>query len=131
VSKTIHKVGQTPATYDYVKVKDVLDVPETYIHLATLDIPYREVGTYEFKIAMLRKLNLANKSIFFRYRFNGGIWQEIISEPKDRTDKVPADYFYPLEWDGGVVVVDFEIRKEDTNGTLDVFFFDAVFERKG
>jgi len=96
-----------------------------------LDIPYREVGVYEFKIAMLRKLNLANKSIFFRYRFNGGDWQELITEPKDRTDVASADYFYPVEWNGGALKVDFEIKKEDTNGTLDVFFFDAVFERKG
>jgi len=131
MNPTKHAVQQFPKTFDYVKEQDVLDIPETYTTIAQLVVPYREVGVYKFSMAMLYILDLANKSVFFRYRFNGGSWYETIAEPKDKTDQITADYYYPVEWRGGELLVEFEARKEDGSGTLDILYFDAMWERKG
>jgi len=131
MNKTKYAVQGYPKTFDYVKEKSILDIAETYSTIMELDIPYREVGVYKFSMAMLYHLDVANKSAYFRYRFNGGAWFETIAEPKDRTDQITADYYYPVEWKGGALLVEFQARKEDATGILDILYFDAMFERKG
>ena len=123
-------VQSFPKTYDYSKVKDVLDISDVYTPVAQLETGVREVGTYEFKISMTYKLNLANKSVFYRWRVNGGNWNELIAEPKDKTDSTAVVYYYPYEHTGGKFKVEVEMKKEDTNGQLDVYFHDLIFERK-
>ena len=131
MNPTKHAVQAYPKTYDYVKEQEINDIPETYVPIAILNVPYREVGVYEYKMAITYNFSVANKSIFLRWRFNGGDWNEFISEPKDTTDDIPRVYFYPVEWLGGSLYAEVEARKEDALGTFDVHFMDIMWERKG
>ena len=116
-------------TYDYTKVVDYLDIGDVYEPIATLVTPERSSGTYEVKLTLTWNLSVANKSVYIRWRSNGGAWNEAISEPKDTTDQVMNTYFYPTEFAGGVMTIDLEVRKEDQLGTLDIYFLDVIFQR--
>lgn len=131
MNPTISKIQQYPATYDYAKVDDVLDVSETYEPLLTLDVPHREVGVYNFVMSMTYTFSSTSTSMFFRWRMNGGEWYEYSAEPKDKTDSRTAYYAFPIEHKGGPRLVETEMRKETSNGVLNVNYFDMVFERKG
>lgn len=131
MNPTISKIQQYPTTYDYVKLDDVLDISETYEPLLTLDVPKREVGVYNFVMSMTYNFSSTNTSMFFRWRVNGGDWFEYSVEPKDKTDSRTAYYAFPMEHKGGPMLVETEMRKETSNGTLNVNYFDMVFERKG
>lgn len=131
MNRTKHAYSPKMQTYDYVKDRDILDIPGTYTLVAVLDVPYREVGVYEFKMSMTYSFSSASTSMFYRWRVNGGVWYEFSSEPKDKTDSISADYYYPIEHTGGDFKVEVEMRKETAAGVLNVYFHDLVFERKG
>ena len=123
---------EQPKSYDYVKVKDILDVPEVYFPLAVLQTSYRELGVYEFKFSLHFKLGVTNKSVYYRFSLDGGAtWHEFVSEAKDRTDSKGYTFMFPIEHTGGEFDFRFEIRKEDDTSELDVFQFAAMIERKG
>lgn len=131
MSETISVVQQTPKTYDFTKDRDILNISEVYTEVARLDVPYREVGVYEFKLSFTFNFTSINTSAFYRWRFNGGTWQEFSSEQKDKTDNEAVDYFYPVEWTGGKLLVEVQMKKETANGTLNLYFHDIIWERKG
>ena len=116
--------------YAYSKVSDVLDIPETYTPVLSLSVPNSAEGIYELKMAMTWQLNIANKSVYLRWREDGGAWTEAISEPKDRTDQTLSSYFYPEEWPGGDKLIEIEMRKEDVNGILNLHFLDIIWDQK-
>jgi len=128
---TKHLVDRFANYYDYVKTKD-LTLSENYQSIGTLDTETdRSFGVYEIKLSLTANLNLTNKSIYFRWRTNGGDWNELIGEPKDRTDDRPFAYFYVIEHVTGPMKFEFEMRKEDTNGVLILHFFDAILQKVG
>ncbi len=131
MNTTKHAIQQFPKTYDYVKEIDILDIPDVYTPISTLETPNREVGVYEFKMSMTYRFTSANTSVFYRWRTNGGVWNVTTAEPKDKTDDQPKDYYYPVEHKGGAYKVEVEMKKETSSGVPDVHFHDMVFERKG
>ena len=117
-------------TYDYEKVSDLLDIPDTYIQALSMLTPDRVPGVYEFGIALTHHFNTAAKSIYLRYSLDGGvIWTEFIGEPSDATNQTPSFYQYPIDHAGGVFDILIEIRIEDVVGELDVYFLDAWVRR--
>ena len=118
-------------SYSFVKVVDVLDIPETYTLVGRLTIGSLPKGVYEAKVTSTWNLDVVNRSVYFRWRTNGEEWTEHVKEPKDSTDDTPFTYFYPVNWEGGSIDIEVEMRKEDISGTLNLHFLDIVVERKG
>jgi len=130
MAETIQHEGLIPLSYNYTKSVDILDVSELdWTEIAVLDIKNLLFGAYEFKMAMNYQYDVANQSFQFRWRANGGEWTEITSEPKDKTDRILASYFYPIENVEGDYKMEFQAKKESATGTLDIFFFDAIVQR--
>ena len=120
------------ATYDFVKVANILDVPATYTTLAQLTTPEREEGLYEIGFSLTVNFDQATKSVFMQYSLDGGSsWTELISEPPDATDTKPFTYVFPKERPQGVFDMIFQMRKEDLVGTLNVKFLDLWYKRVG
>lgn len=118
-------------TYDTVKESDILNIPETWTNIITLNTPERPAGTYVFGISLTYTFLSANKSAFLRFRVDGGVWNEFRSEPKDVSDTNTVYYAYPAEYEAGEHVFEVQMRKEDAvSNQLDVTFADLFFERK-
>ena len=123
--------GAAPEAYYFIKVADVLDIPDTFTSVATLTSPAdTPAGTYEVKFAINWAFNRTTSSAYFQWRIDGGPWFEIEAEPADSTDKHVSSYFYPTDFTGGLHVVEIEARKETGAGTLDVLFADIIMDRK-
>ena len=131
MNPTKHAVQQRPVTYDYSKEKNILDISETYTPIARLETDYREVGAYSLALSIAYTFSSANTSIFYRWRINGGSWKESQTEPKDKSDRTNYSYNYPVDWDGGEMLVEVEVKKETASGVFDVLFHNIVWERKG
>ena len=131
MNPTQHKTQQYPTTYDYVKERDLNDIPETWTPLLLLDVPHRELGTYEVGMTMTYSFSSQSTSVLLRWRVNGGTWNVFESEPKDKTDDIPVNYFYPFFHKGGPFKLEIEGMKETATGVFDMHFLDAVLNRKG
>lgn len=119
-------------TYDYAKVSNVLDIPETWTPVLTLTTPNRPDGVYEFGMSFTYDFPDTNDSAYVRWRIDGGVWNEFRSEPKDIQDRIAAYYAFPAQYAAGVHVMDFEMRKDViTANQLDLLFLDLWFHRVG
>jgi len=125
-----HRNLKVTSVYAFNKVSNILNIPETYTPVLSLIAPDCPAGTYELKMAMTWQLDVASKSVYFRWREDGGTWTEAVSEPKDRTDHVLSSYFYPKIWAGGTKTIEAEMRKEDAIGVLDLHFLDIIWDQK-
>lgn len=116
--------------FEYAKATNVTIVDDTYQDIAVLDIADIEDGEYMLGVSITHSLDSTTTSAFFRWRLNGGNWNEYEREPKDKTDKVADYYAYPDEYEAGPIKVEVQIRKENANDVLLVQFIDIMFERK-
>ena len=118
-------------TYDTIKVSNILDIPDTYVNIMTLVTPSRPAGRYNLGAAWTYTFLSANRSIFTRWRIDGGVWNENFSEPKDVSDKTATYYAYPDDYAAGSHTIEFEARKEVGGNQFDVLFADLFFQRVG
>ena len=118
-------------TYDTEKETSILDIDDTYISVLELITPVREAGKYEVKLSLTYDFSSTNTSAYFRWRVDGGTWNEIITEPSDKNDRVPVYYEFPSDYLSGAHSIDIEARKENNTGTLNIHYLDASFVRVG
>lgn len=117
-------------TYDYIKNVNVRDVTENYQTIADLVTVSRPAGVYEYNISMSYNYNKTNKSVYIRYSRDGGsTWVEHSKEPKDITENMTFSYSFPKVWDGGVMKLMIQARKEGSTGVFNVGFIDAIIKR--
>ena len=119
-------------TFDFTKVKDVLDIGEEWQIIAELKTERREFGVYRLDIDMFWRYDRTTSSAEFGFSTDGGeTWNDITQEPKDITDISPFNYGYPLNLEHNYPHFLFRARKEAGQGILDVLFLDITLERKG
>lgn len=117
--------------YRYSKVTGVTIAAEhpayTPIDSLSVDLP---PGTYELKFTFTWTLNSTTTSGYYRWRTNGGAWNEIQEEPSDITDSRIVSYFYPYEHGGGTLTVDAEGAKEAGADIMEILYHDLIFDEK-
>lgn len=116
--------------YEYAKFTDVLDIGDTWTPVGTLDLNLPANGTYEIGASSTWTFTSTAKSVFTRWRINGGTWNERVQEPKDAGDIYTNYYAFPSEYSTGPFLLEVEMRKEDAVGTLDLLYLDLFMERK-
>lgn len=118
-------------TYDYNKIEDVNDIPNTWTPINSLTTPPREAGLYELKVSSIWRYDRTTSSAQFRFRINGGDWSVFEHEPKDRTDINPFCYVFPyVKSDSDPLTFEFEAEKESTQNQFDIVVSNIVCERK-
>ena len=119
-------------TYDYNKVNNILDIPETYIEIASLSTPVREAGVYEIGYSLTASFDQSNSSIYIRFSIDdGGTWSELVYEPSDASNVIAEAYPFPKEQDEGAFNMKFEARKESALGVFNIAFLDLWYKRVG
>lgn len=118
-------------TYDYEKVIDVLNIPETYTPVGSLVTPNREAGAYVLGFSLTWEFDRTTESAFIRWRQNGGAWNEYSSEPSDKTDSNTSYYEFPSEYIETAHVIEVEMRKETVAGVLNLRYLDIFLQRVG
>jgi len=121
---------ETAMSYNFEKVKNLLDISDTYQPIVSLATDRLCEGIYEIKASVTYSYDRTTKSSFFRWRLDGGAWEEIKKEAKDITDITVSSFFYPTQLSRGVHVLEIEGRKESGGGTFDILFANAIIERK-
>ena len=116
--------------FEFAKVADVLDIPETYTSILSLTSPTLPAGTYFNGLSYTYRFPAANASVFVRWQVNGEGWNEFVHENSDASDITPFFYGYPRTYAGGVFTFEIEMRKEAAqNPQLDLLFFDVWFQQ--
>jgi len=117
-------------TYDYTKVKDVLDIPETWTPVVIVSGTTIVGKVYELKMAVSGKMADVNDTASIRYRVDGGTWFVTVKEAKSLDDTFNADYFFPYVATLATTTLEIEATKEAGGGQFDIHFADAIIERK-
>ena len=115
--------------FQFVKVKDVLDIPDVWTPVATLNLPYINGGVYMIGTSATWTYDVVAFSAVARWRINGSPWNVRTQEPKDATDIYTDYYAYPDYYDSGPLVIEIEMMKENVVGTLNVLFLDIFAQR--
>ena len=125
------KVYARQITYDFEKVVDVLNIPDTYTPVAQLITPLREAGTYVLGFSLTWDFDRTTESVFMRWRQQGGAWNEYSSEPTEKTNSNNAFYEFPSAYIEEIHDIEVELRKETALGVFDLRFLDIFFQRVG
>lgn len=120
-------------TYDYQHVENVLDIPETYFPIVTATSPVaRATGVYQYGFGLSWRFDAINVSAYLQYRINGGVWLELVKEPKDTTDVFASTLFTTVEVPApGILLLEVEVRKETAQNQLDIVSAEAYIQRVG
>jgi hypothetical protein len=121
----------TFAPFYYAKAKDVLNIPDTYTPVVSLAVADTEAGTYMTGLALSYRFPTTSRSVYIRWRVNGGAWVEFVHEPGDAADVLPLVYTFPTTYPGGVFTFDMEMRKGTTGAQLDCQYADVWAQRVG
>jgi hypothetical protein len=119
-------------SFKFSKVKDVLDIPETWTQLNALTETLEVCGIYNINMAVNWTFDTATKSVFMRYTLDGGTtwFEDFAREAKDKTDKNAVYYAFPIEATNPNLDLRIEVRKETGSNTFNVLFCDLWVERK-
>ena len=115
-------------SFDYVKVKDVIDIPQAWTPIATLVTPDRPPGVYQIGFSLTYSFPDTVNSCMIRFTDNDGVnWTTFINEQSDKTNVVPWFYAYPWIHQGGALELRMEAMKEGGNISLDFLYCDLFF----
>jgi hypothetical protein len=125
-----YKFFSNPPSFDFSKTSNILNIPETFTQINSLQ-KYLSPGHYVVNVAATWRFTANNGSALFRISNDGGTtWGEIYSiDPPAGTDLQPFSYSYPKYFPGGDVDIVLESRKTVAGGSLDVTFCDIWFEQ--
>ena len=116
----------------FTKVTDVSDIPDTYTPVATLAVAYLPEALYFVGVSITYTFPSANRSVYFRWRTNGGPWNDWIHEAPDVQDTVPIVYGFPRYYGPqSNFTLDFEARKEPGITQFDINYLDLWLDLKG
>lgn len=116
----------------FVKVADVLNIPDVYTPITTLSVDYLPEAVYFVGVSITYTFPAANRSVYFRWRTNGGAWNDWIHEAPDSQDTVPIVYGFPRQYGPQEnFTLEFEARKESGATPLDIKYLDLWLELKG
>jgi hypothetical protein len=118
------------AYFVYTKSVDHLGIGEVYEQIATLNATLPIDGTYMIGAALTWTLDSVASSAQWRWRINGGNWNENIRQPKDASEKYSDYYAYPDEYTAGALLIEVEAQKTGPSGIFDVQFLDIFAEYK-
>jgi hypothetical protein len=118
------------AYFVYSKSVDHLAIGEVYEQIATLNATLPINGTYMIGAALTWTLTSTASSAQWRWRINGGDWNENIRQPKDASEKYSDYYAYPDEYTAGALFIEVEAQKTANPGVFDVQFLDIFAEYK-
>lgn len=117
-------------TFDTIKVTGVTNIGTAYQQIGRLTTPVRPVGSYLFGISITYHFPTALQSVFLRYQFNGGPWNEYVFEQSDATNVNPFVYGFPKEMPAPTAFdVIVEMRKEGGTEILNVDYLDLWVNR--
>jgi len=121
-----------PKTYFFSKVRDILDIGDTYEPIVKVTTPELSAGTVMYGMSWTYSYDANNASVYMRFSINNGsTWNEFISEPSDTTDVNANTYAFPIEVaTDGALTLEVEARKETGANQFDVLFFDVWIEKK-
>ena len=122
--------GSINYTYDYQIELEVNNIPETYTNIVSLTTPNRESGVYEVGMSVNYNFDQNNKSLYMRWRANGGAWAEFTTPPSSAILDTPRYIIDVVEHTVGPMVFEVEMRKEDASGIFNVPKIALTFERK-
>jgi len=107
----------------YDKAASVLDMPETYTVLNEINESLVKAGVYTINSSSVYTFDDTTHSVYSRFTVNG-VSQEVISEPKDVTDRVTTSYGFVREHTAdGPLHVTTEVRKETAgSGVLNIIY---------
>jgi hypothetical protein len=121
-------------TYDYrveVDVDIVDDIP-AYTRVNELETMYREAGLYEVRLGIIWSLNTTNKSGIARFSVDGGVsWQEVWSEPKDKTNDNASDFTRTINHTGGPIHVILDMARESGTAAMKCKYSEIAIKRVG
>jgi hypothetical protein len=115
--------------YDYTKTVDVLDIGEVWEAVGNLNTTLPSDGTYVIGASLTWTYDTTIDSAMWRWRIDGGAWNENSIEPKDVNDKRAQMYAYPDEYVAGSLLIEVEAQKSGAAGTFDVQFLDIFAQR--
>ena len=98
------------------------DVPDTWTTLVETHQTSVPAGWYKVTLSFTAQLDTANKSVYLQVSYDdGATWQpEIVSEPKDKTDRKAFTLVDVVQFDSGVADILVQFRKEDASHVLDI-----------
>ncbi|HUW03029.1 MAG TPA: hypothetical protein VMW08_11795 [Acidimicrobiales bacterium] len=116
----------------FIKVADVIDIPDTYTPVAALAVAYLPEALYFVGVSITYTFPSANRSVYFRWRTNGGPWNEWIHEAPDAQDRVPIVYGFPRYYGPQEnFTLEFEARKAPGIAQFDIKYLDLWLDLKG
>jgi len=116
--------------YEFNSTVDTLDISNVYTTIGNLAVNIL-AGEYIVGMSDTYSFDTANKSVFHQFILNGGAPEEFSKENADVTDRDTFDYIFPFTMAAdGLFTFQLDIRKEDTNGTLDCAHGNVWIERK-
>ena len=117
-------------TFQYDSQTDHLDIGESPIIIAELDIPALDDGVYILGWSNTYSYDSTTNSVIVDIELNG-VTESFRSEPSDITDRVATSYGFPyVHVGGGPLVVKMSMSKSNVAGTLDCHFSNVMLERK-
>lgn len=117
--------------YDYAKFSDVFNVADTWTAVGSLSATLPSDGVYVLGMSSTWTYDSTTNAAMWRWRINGGTWNENAQEPKDVNDTYTSYYAYPNPYVAGALLVEVEAQKSAAGGTLDVQFLDIFVQRVG
>jgi hypothetical protein len=121
-------------TYDY-NITENIDITSDYDSFDTVNTlitPNRLAGVYEVKLGIVWNLDTTNKSGIARFSLDGGnTWQEVWSEPKDKTNDNVGDFTRTLVHQGGQMHIIIEMAKEGGTASMVCEFSEISVRRVG
>ena len=117
--------------YDYSKFTDVLDIGQVWEAVGNLATTLPIDGSYVIGAALTWTYDTTTSAAQWRWRIDGGAWNENFREPKDVNDKYADYYAYPDEYLAGPLLIEVEAQKSGAGGTFDVQFLDLFAQKVG
>lgn len=118
-------------TYDYVKVYDILNIPEepTWTPITSLTAATTIGSVYEYKMSIQGGMADLNDYASIRFRIDGGAWNTYRKEAKDRDDTFGFSYLFPLVATGIESTFELEAAKEVGGTQFDIHFADLIIQQ--
>lgn len=127
----IGTITTTPLTYDYVKVYDILNIPEepTWTPVASLTAATTIGSVYEYKMSIQGGMADLNDYASIRFRIDGGAWSTYRKEAKDNDDTFGFSYLFPLVATGIETTFELQAAKEVGGRQFDILFADLIIQQ--